>query len=124
MFLTPAELEQLPTSISEKLLHAEKIIDQFITYPEAEIEKEGNAYRVTVLDKSCRLKPITIEMQTSSERNNPEEIAFLTQQNLLGLMWIDGDEELKSSKMLDYHMPVLRILKKLREKHILTVKNA
>jgi hypothetical protein len=101
-----------------------EIIDEFITYTDAEIEKDGNAWVVKVLDKSCRLKPINIEMQALAERNNPDDIAFLTQQNLLDFMWIEGDPELKNSKLLEYHMPVLRVLKQLRKKHILSVKNA
>jgi hypothetical protein len=39
-------------------------------------------------------------------------------------MWIDGDEELRDPNNLDYYMPVLRVLKDLREKHILTLKDA
>lgn len=99
------------------------IIDEFVDYPEAEVEKEENAYRVRVLDKSARFRPVTIEIQTRAERNNPEDIAFKTQQNMMELMWIDGDPEIKDPKNLDYHMPALRVMKDLREKHILSVKN-
>lgn len=99
-------------------------IDSFITYADAEIEKDGNAYKVTVLDKSCRLRPVTIEITTNAERNNPDNIAFKTQQNMLAAMWLEGDEELKNVALLDYHMPVLRVLKDLREKHLVSIKNA
>jgi hypothetical protein len=100
------------------------VIDEFVSYSEATIEKEGNAFKVTVLEKSCKLRPITIEMQTEAERNNPEKLAFADAQSLLKRMWIDGDEEILDEKQLDYHMPVLQVLKKLREKHTLSVKNA
>ena len=98
-------------------------ISEFVSYEDAEVEKDGNAYLVKVQDKSARFRPITIEMQTQAERNNPDDIAFKTQQNLLDAMWLDGDEELRDQKNLDYHMPVLRVLKDLREKHILSIKN-
>lgn len=101
-----------------------EIIDEFVDYDEAEVEKDGNAYVVKVKDKSCRLKSLTIEMQTMAERDNPEKIAFKDQQNLLNRMWIEGDDELRSEKFLDYHMPVLNVLKKLREKHVVSIKNA
>lgn len=101
-----------------------ELINDFIDYEEADVEKEGNGYRITVLDKSCRLRPVSIEIQTEAERGNPDDIAFKTQQNMLDSMWIDGDVELKDSKNLDYHMPVLRVLKNLREKHVLKIKNA
>ena len=100
------------------------MIDEFVNYEDAEVDHVGNAYVVKVMDKSARFKTITIEMQTQAERNNPDDIAFKTQQNLLESMWLDGDQELRDSKNLDYYMPVLRALKDLREKHILTIKNA
>ena len=100
------------------------VIDEFVDYVDAEVEREGNAYVVKVLDKSARFKPITIEMQTQAERNNPDNLAFKTQQNLMEMMWLDGDFELKDSKNLDYHMPALRVITDLREKHILHIKNA
>ena len=100
------------------------VIDEFVNYEDAEVDHVGNAYVVKVMDKSARFKTITIEMQTQAERNNPDDIAFKTQQNLLEPMWLDGDQELRDSKNLDYYMPVLRALKDLREKHILTIKNA
>ena len=99
-------------------------IDAFIDYPEAEVVKDGNAYLVTVLDKSCRLRPVSIEITTQAERNNPEDLPFKTQQNMLEAMWLDGDEELKNASNLNYHMPVLRVLKNLREKHLVSIKNA
>jgi len=99
-------------------------IDAFITYADAEVEKDGNAYKITVLDKACRLRPVSIEITTNAERNNPDNIPFKTQQNMLEAMWLDGDSELKDASNLDYHMPVLRILKDLREKHLVSIKNA
>jgi len=99
-------------------------IDSFVTYADAEVEKDGNAYKVTVLDKACRLRPVSIEITTQAEHNNPDNIAFRTQQNMLEAMWLDGDAELKDASNLDYHMPVLRILKDLREKHMVSIKNA
>ena len=98
-------------------------INEFIEYTDAEVEKDGNAYRVSVLGKSCKLKPVTIEITTQSERDNEEDIPFLTQQYMLDRMWIEGDEELRDKKNLDYYMPVLRVLKNLRKKHLLTIKN-
>lgn len=101
-----------------------EVINEFVDYAEAEIVKEGNGYRVTVLDKSAKLRPVTIELQTNAERNNPDNIPFKTQQNLLDMLWLEGDVELKDPILLDYHMPVLRTVKDLREKHIVSVKNA
>lgn len=100
------------------------IISDFVEYPDAEVERNGNAYKVTVLDKSARFRPVTIETQTMAERNNPDDLPFKTQQNLLEMLWLDGDEELRDTKQLDYHMPVLRVIKDLREKHIVSIKNA
>ena len=99
-----------------------EVVDEFINYQDAEIEKDGNAYILSILDKSCRLRPVTIEMQTEAERSNPDKIAFKDAQVLLSLMWLSGDEEIRNEKMLDYHMPVLQVLKKLREKHSLIIK--
>ena len=100
------------------------VISEFIDYADADVVKDGNAYRVTVLDKSCRLRPVTIEIQTQAERNNPDNIPFKTQQNMLDMLWLEGDTDLKDQTKLDYHMPVLRAVKDLREKHIVSVKNA
>lgn len=100
------------------------IINEFVEYVDAEVERDGSAYIVKVLDKQARFRPMTIEMQSLAERQNPNETPFLTQQNLHKMMWLDGDDELKDSANLDYYMPVLRVLKDLREKHILNVKNA
>jgi len=100
------------------------VIDEFVNYADAEVEKEGNAYVIKVLDKSARFKPVTIEMQTLAERNNMDDLPFKTQQNLMELMWLDGDSEIRDPKNLDYHMPALRVMKDLREKHILSIKNA
>lgn len=100
------------------------VIDEFVSYTDAEYEKVENTFVVIVLGKSCKLKPMTIEMQTMAERDNPEKVAFKDQQNLLDRMWIEGDGELKDEKQLDYHMPVLQVIKKLREKHVLSIKNA
>ncbi len=101
-----------------------ELVDEFIQYEEATVVKEGNAYRVTIMDKSCLLRPVTIELQITAERNDPEKILFKTQQNMLELMWLEGDAEIKDQKQLDYHLPVLRVLKDLREKHLATVKNS
>lgn len=101
-----------------------EIIDEFVDYPDAEFEKENNAYRVRISDKSCLLRPITIEMQTEAERANPDKTTFKDQQNLLDMMWLEGDAEIRDEKQLDYHMPVLQTLKKLRKKHLLSIKNA
>ena len=99
------------------------IINEFVEYSEAEVVKEGACFTVKVLDKQARFKPMTIEMQSLAERQNPNDTPFLTQQNLLSMMWIDGDEDMRDQNKLDYYMPVLRVLKDLREKHVLTVKN-
>jgi hypothetical protein len=99
-------------------------VQNFVDYSEAEVEIEGNAYRVKVLDKSCLLKPVNVEIQTLSERENRDDIPFKTQQNMLKRMWIEGDDELKDPTYMDYHMPTLRALKDLRTKHTLSVKNA
>ena len=100
------------------------LIDEFIEMPVAEIERDGNAYLVKVAGKSCRLKPINIEMQALAERNNPDDVPFKTQQNLLQMLWIEGDEDLRDEKNADCHMPLLKIVKDLREKHQLSIKNA
>lgn len=99
-----------------------EMINEFVDYPEPEVEREGNAWRIKVLDKSARFKPLTIEIQTLAERNNPDDIPFKTQENLMDLMWIDGDEELRDPKQLDYHIPALSVMHKLREKHLLSIK--
>lgn len=101
-----------------------EVVDEFINYPDAEIEKDGNNFKVTILDKTCRLRPVTIEMQTEAERSNPEKVAFKDAQELLKRMWLDGDDEILNEKNLDYHMPVLQVLKKVREKHTLSIKKA
>jgi len=101
-----------------------EVINEFVDYTDAEVVKDGNGYRITVMDKSAKLRPLTIEFQTNAERNNPDNIPFKSQQNLLDLLWIEGDTELKDSTKLDYHMPALRVVKDLREKHIVSVKNA
>ena len=101
-----------------------EIINEFIEYADADVQRDGAAFLVKVLDKQARFRPITIEMQSQAERQNPGDAPFLTQQNLLSMMWLDGDEELRNPDNLDYYMPVLRTLKDLREKHILSVKNA
>lgn len=100
------------------------IINEFANYETAEVEKDGNAYRISVLGKSCRLRPVTIEITTEAERNNPEDIAFMTRQNMIEAMWLDGDEAFKDHNQLDYHMPLIRVVDKLREKHKLSIKNA
>lgn len=100
------------------------IISEFVDYVDAEVEREGNSYKVIVLGKTATFRPITIESQTMAERNNPDDIPFKTQQNLVEMLWLNGDEELRDAKQLDYHMPVLRVIKDLREKHIVSIKNA
>lgn len=113
--------ELLETPFLEDVM---EIINEFAQYETAEIEKDGNAYRVSVLGKSCRLKPATVEIITEADRHNPDDIAFMSRQNMIESMWLDGDAEFKDHKQLDYHMPLLRVVDKLREKHKLTIKNA
>lgn len=113
--------ELLETPFLEDVM---EIINEFANYETAEVEKDGNAYRVSVLGKSCRLKPVTIETITEAERNNPDGIAFKSRQNMIDSMWLDGDDEFKDPTKLDYHMPLIRVVEDLREKHKITIKNA
>lgn len=98
-------------------------VNDLIDYTEADFEKDGNGYKVTILDKCCTLKPVTVEMISMSERENVDDILFRSQQNLLKKMWIDGDAEILDEKYPEYHLPVLRVLKSVREKHSVSLKN-
>ena len=102
-----------------------EFVDEFVSYEEAEIEKQGNAYKVSILGKYCILRPVSVEIKTTAERNNPDNDPFKTRQNMLDMMWIEGDDCIKSSKLLDleYHMPVLKVLDDLRQKHMISIKN-
>lgn len=99
------------------------IVDEFITYPTATCTEIEGCYEVIVGDKKCLLNPLTIDIRIQAERENFKDIAFATKQEMLNLMWISGDEAIKDEKQLDYHMPVLRIIDDLREKHVLSIKN-
>lgn len=98
-------------------------VSNMVDYAEATVEPEGNGYRVCVAGKSCLLRPVTIQIQTESERDNDKDLPFRTQQNMLERMFISGDAEIRDENKCEYHMPVLRILKDLREKHRLSIKN-
>lgn len=98
-------------------------ISNMVDYDEASVELDGNGYIVTVSGKSCKLRPVTVEIQTESERENDKDMPFRTQQNMLERMWIEGDAEILNENNPQYLMPVLRVLKDLREKHRVSLKN-
>lgn len=97
-------------------------IADLVEYPDAEYEREGNAYRVTVEGKTCLLRPITVEMQSLAERDNARKIPFATEENLLARMWLEGDEELKGTKNVRYFIPISKILQDLRTKFLVQLK--
>lgn len=99
-------------------------ISNMVDYDEASVESNGNGYVVSISGKSCKLRPVTVEIQTESERDNDKDMPFQTQQNMLDRMWIEGDAEIRNEKHPHYLMPVLRVLKELREKHRVSLKNA
>ena len=99
-----------------------KEIESIIEYGDAEFAPDGNAYRVRIGDKSCLLRPMTVEVENMAQRDNPTQLAFKTEENILNRLWISGDEEIKSTQHLQYFIPVCKIVRELRTKHLVALK--
>lgn len=93
-----------------------------IDYEKAEYVRDGSHYVVTVGEKSCKLKPCTMQARQLADRDNPNNIPFKSEESLVSRLWIDGDEELKTTKHMRYFMPLMAVVKELREKHTASLK--
>jgi len=106
----------------EDFLSLHRQFKEVIDFADADVVRNGNHYVITVEDKVFKCKPVTIEIIDLSERGNGENAPFVTNENILKRILIEGDEEVLKNKNPYYYVPLLSKVDTLFIKKMVSIK--
>lgn len=95
---------------------------EIIEFADAEVERKDNYYLIKVEDKVFKCRPVTIEIIDLSERANGENAPFVTNENILKRILIEGDDEVMRKKNPYYYVPLLTKVDTLFNKKMVSIK--
>ena len=109
--------EEIKTD-DEYFLPARKKMVKFFTYEDAEIEKKGSKFIITIGDAKCTVRIIGREDIKIAERKNPSGKAFVTQEKLFERICVEKDEAFNDKNNSAIRFPLYQAIEELQNKRV------
>lgn len=106
----------------DHFLSLKEQFDEIIEFGDAVVTRESNTYVINIEGKEFKCKPITREIVNLAERSNSDQKPFVTAENILRRVLIEGDKEVLSTKNPYFYVPLLAEMEKLYDKKIVSIK--
>ncbi len=103
-------------------LSAKNAIKELFEYEDAQYEKKGDHYQITLNEHRCIVRPITKKDIELSERKNKSGKPFVEQEWLFKAIVIESDPVFEDQNNAEIRMPLYRVLEELKNTKIERIK--